>query len=179
MSSYWANGYIVRKLQAIEYKGGKCTKCGYNEYYGALEFHHRNVDEKEFSWSTMRNKAWWKVLKELDKCDLMCSNCHKETHRNPKVASRALRWREELDREIALHKVTARNCPTCGKSFKPHQNKGEYCSKKCAGLGQATKINWPSDLPELVAAASMRKVGMQLRVSDKAVAKRLKQHHGV
>lgn len=36
------------KMKAIEYKGGKCCICGYDKYSGALEFHHKNSDDKEF-----------------------------------------------------------------------------------------------------------------------------------
>jgi predicted Zn-ribbon and HTH transcriptional regulator len=67
------------KRLAVEYLGGSCKKCGYNKYIGALQFHHRNPAEKD---SVNFNK-WlnFEVLKkELDKCDLLCANCHAEEH---------------------------------------------------------------------------------------------------
>jgi 5-methylcytosine-specific restriction endonuclease McrA len=78
--AYQRNRWTQRKLKAVEYKGGKCSKCGYNKYYGALEFHHLNPKEKEFDWNKLRLMAWDKVVVELDKCVLLCSNCHKEEH---------------------------------------------------------------------------------------------------
>lgn len=33
---------------AIDYKGGKCSVCGYNKCRAALEFHHTNPNEKDF-----------------------------------------------------------------------------------------------------------------------------------
>lgn len=69
-----------RKIDAIEYKGGKCERCGYNKYYGALEFHHRNPSEKDFQWNKLRLMSWDKIVKEINKCDLLCSNCHREVH---------------------------------------------------------------------------------------------------
>lgn len=71
---------ISKKKRAIEYKGGKCVKCGYKKYYGALEFHHADPSKKEFQIGTNLSKAWEKLKKELDKCILICSNCHKELH---------------------------------------------------------------------------------------------------
>ena len=70
------------KVKCIEYKGGKCQKCGYSRCPAALEFHHRNPDEKEFSLRDIPGviRLTEKVKKELDKCDLYCSNCHKEKH---------------------------------------------------------------------------------------------------
>lgn len=69
------------KIKAIKYKGGKCEKCGYDKYNGALEFHHLNPSEKDFSiGQSGYTRSWEKVKKELDKCILICSNCHREIH---------------------------------------------------------------------------------------------------
>ncbi|MGI8669633.1 MAG: hypothetical protein ACR2J3_07260 [Aridibacter sp.] len=67
------------KRKAVEYKGGKCQKCGYNKCVGAMDFHHINPDEKDFTISGNSGK-WEKIKKELDKCDLLCKNCHAELH---------------------------------------------------------------------------------------------------
>lgn len=69
-----------RKLKtlAIEYKGGKCQICGYNKYPGALDLHHVNgtkafgIAEKGYT------RSWQKMREELDKCVLVCANCHRE-----------------------------------------------------------------------------------------------------
>ena len=42
-----------RKLELIEYKGGKCEICGYNKNLSALEFHHINSKDKSFSISVL------------------------------------------------------------------------------------------------------------------------------
>lgn len=69
------------KDMAIKYKGGKCQCCGYDKYKGALEFHHLNPEEKDFAISEKGyTRSFEKVKKELDKCILVCSNCHKEIH---------------------------------------------------------------------------------------------------
>lgn len=71
------------KQMAIDYKGGCCQikNCGYNKCNAALEFHHLDPNEKDFSLSYKGHcTAWEKVKEELDKCILVCANCHREIH---------------------------------------------------------------------------------------------------
>lgn len=68
------------KEKAIEYKGGKCEKCGYDKCSWVFDFHHINPEEKDFSISRYSTLAWWKIKKELDKCVMLCANCHRELH---------------------------------------------------------------------------------------------------
>ena len=70
-----------QKHKAVEYKGGCCEKCGYDKYIGALDFHHLDPKEKDFSISNKLGCSWNKIKKELDKCILVCSNCHREIHK--------------------------------------------------------------------------------------------------
>ena len=69
------------KSRAVEYKGGKCEICKYSKCIQALEFHHKKPKTKDFSLSGTRTYASWnKIKKELNKCTLVCSNCHREIH---------------------------------------------------------------------------------------------------
>lgn len=69
------------KINAIEYKGGKCIKCGYNKSNRALTFHHLDPNEKDFGISHKGyTRSWEKIKNELDKCILVCANCHMEIH---------------------------------------------------------------------------------------------------
>ena len=67
------------KLKAIEYKGGKCIVCGYNKSIRALQFHHLDPTQKDFGISGT-TKSFEKLKPELDKCVLLCANCHGEVH---------------------------------------------------------------------------------------------------
>jgi hypothetical protein len=69
-----------RKIKCVEYLGGKCSRCGYDKSLRALVFHHRDPEEKEYGMTQLQNKSWVKAKVELDKCDLLCSNCHAEVH---------------------------------------------------------------------------------------------------
>lgn len=72
------------KIKAVEYKGGKCEKCGYNKSMSALEFHHVDPNIKEKNIARYSTRQWEHVKKELDKCILVCANCHREIHENLK-----------------------------------------------------------------------------------------------
>lgn len=70
---------IKLKKKAIEYKGGSCYICGYHKSAWSMHFHHRDRKEKEFNISRGGcTRGWEKVKAELDKYDLVCSNCHGE-----------------------------------------------------------------------------------------------------
>ena len=75
------------KERAVEYKGGKCEKCGYDKCISALEFHHLDPKEKDFSPSGNMNMAWDKIKIEIDKCILVCANCHREIHEQIQIGS--------------------------------------------------------------------------------------------
>ena len=70
----------IREM-ALKYKGDKCERCGYNRCLEALEFHHTNFSGKDFSVSSKGyTRSWKRVKEELDKCILLCANCHREVH---------------------------------------------------------------------------------------------------
>lgn len=69
------------RLMAIEYGGSACQICGYNKCNRALSFHHKDPTKKDFGLAAHGlTRAWEKTKKELDKCILVCANCHMEIH---------------------------------------------------------------------------------------------------
>lgn len=68
------------KEKSVKYKGGKCIKCGYKKSIWSLNFHHRDPKEKDFGIGSYSILSWEKIKIELDKCDLLCANCHGEEH---------------------------------------------------------------------------------------------------
>ena len=69
------------KRRAVDYKGGKCVRCSYSRCLAALEFHHVEPEHKDFAiGSGGHTRSWERVRQELDKCILVCSNCHAEIH---------------------------------------------------------------------------------------------------
>ena len=68
------------KKQAVKILGGKCMICGYNKCIDALEFHHKDPTKKEFKIGSGNTMSWKEYRLEVQKCLLVCSNCHKEIH---------------------------------------------------------------------------------------------------
>lgn len=69
----------AKKIKAVNYLGGECIKCKEKNMF-KLTFHHKNPAEKEFKYSEKKNIRWSILKSELDKCDVMCQNCHRELH---------------------------------------------------------------------------------------------------
>jgi hypothetical protein len=79
MANY--NGGRLRfKQRVIRYLGGSCAHCNYSKCPAALHVHHLDPSKKEFSIGASRCRKWEAVQGELDKCVLLCANCHAEAH---------------------------------------------------------------------------------------------------
>ena len=70
----------LRKLKAVEYMGGKCNLCGNDYHPSVFEFHHLDPEIKDRDPSKMLQLSWDRLQAELDKCVLLCANCHRFTH---------------------------------------------------------------------------------------------------
>lgn len=68
-----------KKARAVAHMGGACSRCGYDKCINALEFHHLDPLTKEVK-DEFRGWTWARILKEIEKCILVCSNCHREIH---------------------------------------------------------------------------------------------------
>ena len=75
-----------RKQEAIAYKGGKCNDCGGEFHPSVYEFHHLNPLDKDHEPGSLLRYSWKRLVAELDKCVLLCANCHRVRH-----------WREDED----------------------------------------------------------------------------------
>ena len=60
--------------------GGCCSICGYNKNLSALEFHHLDMTQKDFTISNSTTTNIEKIREEVSKCILVCANCHRELH---------------------------------------------------------------------------------------------------
>ncbi len=68
------------KTAAITFLGGKCKRCGWQGNQAALQFHHLDSKEKDFTIGNVANKSWDSIKKEMQKCILLCANCHAIEH---------------------------------------------------------------------------------------------------
>lgn len=70
------------KEKLVDYMGSKCSFCGYDKCIDCLEFHHKNPGEKKFGISDAisAHRTWDYIVKEVEKCLLLCNRCHRELH---------------------------------------------------------------------------------------------------
>lgn len=76
-------GAIIGGWLAIKFKDDPCLDCGVVYPYYVMDFDHRQGEIKSFGISAMNQYAATpdrisKVMKEIDKCDIVCSNCHRK-----------------------------------------------------------------------------------------------------
>lgn len=77
--------YVIREQNIITLVGNSCWICEYSVDGSGLRllcFHHMDPTQKQFGLTKREigNHTWKKVLCEVQKCALLCSNCHAEVH---------------------------------------------------------------------------------------------------
>ncbi len=69
------------KARAVDALGGRCEGCGTEHVSSIFEFHHRDGKTKDFGISEDGIlRRWEDTARELEKCMLLCANCHREVH---------------------------------------------------------------------------------------------------
>ena len=82
-NNYCVDRWRQKKIESIHHMGSSCVDCGIsypNTHYSVFDFHHLNPSEKDVDWGKLRLRSWDKIVKELSKCVLLCSNCHRIRH---------------------------------------------------------------------------------------------------
>lgn len=165
------------KQRLIAYKGGKCEICGYNkDCPSSFHFHHKNPSEKSFGIGSKGITRKLELLKqEVDKCQLLCANCHAEVHESLYSKQREetkLRHEEWLLR-IGPSKNSLKIIKDCNQKVKIE--KPDKVIKTC---NHKSKINKPSkeELFKLLWEKPTTHIAKDYNVSDKAVEKWAKKY---
>lgn len=169
------------KLKLITCMGSKCQICSYNKCNDALEFHHLDPLEKDFSLGAIRAnpKNWETIKKELEKCILLCANCHREVHSGVSILPEVYQKFDELLLEKDEYKHLLKQsektyCPVCNKQ---KINKNKHCSLSCSSTSRS-KIDWTKiDLIDLIENQKLSKttISEQIGCSDAAVGKQYRK----
>ena len=111
--------------------------------------------------------SWERAKKELDKCILVCSNCHREIHF--KII--------DIDLQKNIKPWITSQCKLCSAQFETKITEQKYCSAECAKIGQR-KVERPNkeELLKLLNELPMTKIGRMFHVSDNAVRKWAKKY---
>lgn len=164
-----------RKEDIVYVMGGCCQICGYDRAITALELHHLNPEEKEFGIGTILNKNWELMDNEIQKCILVCANCHREIHEELiteelKSSYNADRAKEISNRIDLLKHHQDRYCPICGAII---SQKAEHCPNCANKMRQ--KVERPSrdELKELIRTKSFLDIARMYdnKITDNAIRK--------
>src|SRR5271166_3773580 len=88
------------KAAAVEYLGGKCVLCGYSKSLRALTCDHVFSTEKDFGIAVSFKASAARYKAELDKCVLLCENCHREAHDDLEMMQYRPGWQSPLLKRI-------------------------------------------------------------------------------
>lgn len=161
------------KRRLVEAFGGKCAICGYHRCNKALDFHHLDPTDKETTWGELNGqiRSWARIVDELAKCVMICSNCHREVHAGiAEVPSNAPRISANCDyRPDPTPEYD--DCSRCGSQKK---SSWSYC-KKCINV---RKVDWAAvDVNAVIEeCGSYQAAGRKLGISGAAVKRQWKKN---
>lgn len=162
------------KQKLIDYKGGKCEICGYRkDCPGAYHFHHIEPSKKSFTISQKCCMAFESLKKEVDKCQLLCANCHAETHDKIYAETRERARVEHEEYSKSRGRVKEIKCPTCNLCVIQTWADQKYCSNKCAKV-YLRKVSRPlkNELSDLIKSKiTWTSLGKKFNVTDNTVRK--------
>ena len=165
-----------RKQNLVKISGGKCNLCGYDKTFSALEFHHINPDEKKYGISASGTcHSIESDLEEVQKCILVCANCHREIHDGLYDSVNLFEY-QKYDKSLA-EKILEETknklqrpqqyCKICGAPITKYSKTG-----KC---GVCSRINFDKPdrelLKEMIRTIPFTTIGKKYNVTDNAVRK--------
>lgn len=161
------------KRKLVEGFGGKCNKCGYNKCFDSLDFHHIDPIQKDFSIgdALASPKKWDILVREAQKCIMLCKNCHIELHSGlwqlSEIQQFCFTGEETQEKKIIIN-----NCKFCNKAFNKNQI---YCSSVCVGLDKQ-KNSWNElELKELLESKSVSDIAKIFNVSRTTIDKKIRK----
>lgn len=128
---------LKRKIQLINLRGGKCKKCGYDKNLAGFDFHHKEPNDKKFQLDMrhLSNQSMGVIMEEFEKCELLCANCHRETHSPELEMTNVLSLIKDVDESIILIKETGKpKCCDCGCEI-------NYTHKRCTACNNKHKTS--------------------------------------
>lgn len=178
------------KKQGVKNLGGKCLKCGETRPY-ILSFHHLDAKEKDNVPSRyIANSQFDLFFKEIQKCGLLCNNCHGEFHyleanKGITIENYLQMSKEEIyniySDPVEEHKYTYAEQPKCKKCGKIISlgTKTQLCSKCQSESRRIVKRPDKEKLFEIlmINKGNFTKVGSLFNVTDNAIRKWCKSYN--
>ena len=126
MALYMKERRAARRQVLVEMSGGKCEKCGNTN---SLEFNHKDRTTKSFVLSGAGlDTSWEKIIKEWEKTELLCSECHLEHTRNLYESKQIKSWNSLKDvpyvhGTMRCYQETSCRCEECKRAKRLYRNK--------------------------------------------------------
>lgn len=171
------------KAEAVSLCGGKCIDCGWSGNIAAFQFHHKDPNEKDFTISTSPKVSWEKYWEEVEKCDLLCANCHAIRHSNNTDPQFLKDVETYKGRELVVSDIPWKNqthipnvyshvCEKCENSFSSPRKKQKYCCPNCRDKGyRRCKRPSKKKLKLMIETIPMTHIGKKYGVTDNAIRK--------
>ncbi len=152
-NSYHARRRYAVRQAALLVGGARCRDCGH-ERAAALDLHHRERGSKCFAISAPAGPGSWRAVRtEIEKCVVLCANCHRRQHADPDGKSHdahpVVAWRRRTKRRAMA--LLGGACVTCGFDAVPaalefhHRRSGE----KEFAISDGTPRAWRRVVTEL------------------------------
>lgn len=165
------------KERVVRALGGKCVICGYNRCQQALDVHHVDPNEKDFTIAANTNKAYALVSEEIRKCVLLCANCHREYHSNFIQLELQPSFDEKVDAEIKQELDVIKNgdaercrCRCCGKAIGGDGRTG-LCPECYMKTTRRADRPEREVLKQLIREVPMTRIAADYGVTDNAIRK--------
>lgn len=167
-----------RKSNLIKVSGNKCCLCGYDKIAGSLEFHHLDPSKKSYGIASCGTCHDLETdLQEIQKCILVCANCHREIH-SGLYPIEVLEEKRIFDENVAsqlreekrkLSEKTYYYCKNCGKQLYEKTLSG-FC-RDC--YIQSHREGRPNreELKQLIRTLPFTKIGEKYGISDNGIRK--------
>jgi hypothetical protein len=120
----------VEALRAL--KAAPCVDCGGSFPTCVMEFDHRDPTEKVRAISRMKTFPWKAVVTEIEKCDLVCTCCHRLRTAKGDVSFHTRRYK--FHRSIVDALKTRTPCADCGKNLQPTQMDFDHLCDKVSNV---------------------------------------------
>jgi len=173
----------TRKEALVGFFGGGCQFCGYSRCFSNLEFHHVSGDKLHTVSGRELQYSLHRVAAEVQKCILVCSNCHGEVHAGLVSAKTVVKAHHFLETKVAeldglswssfLGRPPRKERPPCKVCGAPCSTpRGVYCSLPCKAQDER-RVERPTRgaLACLISRLSWVEIGRRFRVSDNTVRK--------
>jgi hypothetical protein len=124
---------LKRKVYLIDLRGGFCERCKYNKNISALDFHHKDPSAKDgqLDMRTLSNSTMEWIMKEFEKCEILCANCHRECH-SPELTFENIRTViRQIDEDVLIVKnIIKPQCLDCKTEINYSYLRCRTCANK-------------------------------------------------